>query len=105
MDITVTELKERLDKGEKPVLIDVREPYEYETDHISEKNIPLNSLPDELKEWEDLKDKEVILYCRSGGRSGRAAEFLKQQGFANARNLAGGMKAWKEQVDPGFKLL
>ncbi|MEM7658511.1 MAG: rhodanese-like domain-containing protein [Bacteroidota bacterium] len=50
----------------------------------------------------ELKDKEVVMICRSGGRSGRATAFLKQQGFANARNLQGGMLAWKAEINPEF---
>ncbi len=103
MDITVEELHERIQKGDAPVMIDVREPYEWEVQHLDNvKKIQLNQLPMKLDELTDVKDKEVVMICRSGNRSGRATEFLKQQGFANVRNLKGGMKAWKEHIDSSF---
>ncbi|QCR23168.1 rhodanese-like domain-containing protein [Pontibacter sp. SGAir0037] len=97
-DITVDELKERLNKGETPVIIDVREEYEYQEGNIpGAKNIPLNSLPHHLDDLEDLKEQEVIVQCRSGKRSATAQAFLQQQGFSNVRNLVGGMLAYEEQ--------
>ena len=97
MDITVKELKERLDKGEKVNLIDVREPYEYEEDNIGGELIPLGELPYRLDELEDRKDDEVITQCRSGARSARAQQFLEQNGFTNVRNLTGGLMAYRAQ--------
>ena len=103
MDITVKELKERIDNGTAPIMIDVREPNEWERDHVDGvEKISLGTLPAKLPELAELKDKEVVMICRSGGRSGRATAFLKQQGFANARNLQGGMLAWKAEIDPEF---
>jgi len=105
MDITVQELKERLDKGEELVLIDVREPYEWEVQHLDGVHkIALGSLPKSLDELQPLKDQEVVMICRSGNRSGRATQFLRQQGFDHARNLKGGMKAWKQHIDPDFEV-
>lgn len=102
-DISVTELKQRLDAGERPILIDVREEYEHKTANIGGIHIPLGSLPMQLEDLAQYKDQEVILYCRSGGRSGSAVAFLTQQaGFKNARNMVGGVTAWKAQVDPTF---
>ena len=103
-DITVTEVKERLDNGEELVIFDVREPYEYENDHIKAENMPLATIPARIPELESLKDKEIILCCRSGGRSGQATFFLKQRGFTGVRNLVGGMLAWKENIDPDFNV-
>jgi rhodanese-related sulfurtransferase len=94
MDITVNELKERLDAGEDLNLIDVREDYEYDEQNLGGRLIPLGELPDRLDELEDLKDEEVIVQCRSGNRSGKAKAFLESQGFTNVRNLTGGMLAW-----------
>jgi len=94
-DITPEELKERIDKGEKLYLIDVREEYENEEFNIGGKLIPLGSLQNALTELENLKDEEVIVYCRSGARSGNAKLFLMNNGFANVRNLIGGMMHWK----------
>ncbi|RMG69603.1 MAG: rhodanese-like domain-containing protein [Bacteroidetes bacterium] len=102
-DITVKELKERLDAGNPPVMIDVREQFEWDRQHLpGVKKISLGTLPQSLPDLAALKDQEVVLICRSGGRSGRATAFLRQQGFSQARNLIGGMLAWKEEVDQTF---
>jgi rhodanese-related sulfurtransferase len=96
MDITVQELKERLDKGEKINLIDVREEYEFDEDNLGGKLFPLGSLPSQIDELEDLQDEEIIIHCRSGARSARAQQFLEQNGFSNVRNLIGGILAYRE---------
>ena len=94
-DITAEELKERLNKGETPVIIDVREDWDYQEANIAgAKNIPLGALPQRMEELEDLKDQEVIVQCRSGARSATAKAFLQQQGFSNVRNLLGGIQAY-----------
>ncbi len=95
-DIQIQELKERIDAGEALNLFDVREQHEYEEFNIGAKLIPLGDLPHSLDEFEGLEDKEIILHCRSGARSGRAKEYLESQGFNKVRNLLGGMLAWKE---------
>ena len=95
-DITVDELKERLDKGETPVIIDVREDWEHQESNIScAQNIPLGTLPQRLEDLEDMKGQEVIVHCKSGARSASAKAFLQQQGFTNVRNLLGGITAYK----------
>jgi len=94
-DITVEELKERLAKGETPIIIDVREDWEYQEANIAgAQNIPLGALPQRLEDLEDYKDQEVIVQCRSGARSATAKAFLQQQGFSNVRNLLGGIMAY-----------
>lgn len=94
-DITVDELKERMSNGETPVIIDVREDWEYQESNIEgAQNIPLGTLPQRVGDLEDLKDKEVIVQCRSGARSANAKAFLQQQGFTNVRNLVGGIMAY-----------
>lgn len=94
-DITTTELKQRLQAGETPHIIDVRETWEVEESHIpGSQNIPLGTLPTKLDDLEDLKDQEVIVHCKSGARSASAKAFLTQQGFTNVRNLEGGMMAY-----------
>lgn len=94
-DITAEELKQRLANGETPVIIDVREDWEYqETNIAGAKNIPLGALPQQLEDLEDLKEQEVIVHCRSGARSATAKAFMQQQGFANVRNLLGGILAY-----------
>ncbi|PWK16756.1 rhodanese-related sulfurtransferase [Arcicella aurantiaca] len=94
MDITVQELKERLDKGETFNFLDVREDYEYEEENLGAKLIPLGELPDRIEELEAWKDQEVIVHCRSGARSGRAKAFMEGQGFTNVRNVLGGIMAY-----------
>ncbi|MEZ4983431.1 MAG: rhodanese-like domain-containing protein [Saprospiraceae bacterium] len=97
MDIFVEDLKARLDSGDTDfVLIDVREPYEHEVFNIGGQLIPVNTIPAAVEELKSLQDKEVIVYCRSGGRSGAAQRFLQQAGFKQVRNLVGGMLAWQE---------
>eukprot|EP01013_Petalomonas_cantuscygni_P037994 TRINITY_DN68970_c0_g1_i1.p2 TRINITY_DN68970_c0_g1~~TRINITY_DN68970_c0_g1_i1.p2 ORF type:complete len:102 (+),score=2.74 TRINITY_DN68970_c0_g1_i1:308-613(+) len=95
-DIEVEELKERLDKEEQFVFLDVREVYEYEEDNLGAKNIPLAQLPNKLSEIEMHKDDEIIVHCRSGARSGNAKQFLESQGFTKVRNVLGGILAYRE---------
>lgn len=96
MDINVQELKQRLDAGESNfVLIDVREPYEHQEFNIGGQLIPIGSFMASIPELAAHKDDEVIVYCRSGNRSGMAKHLLEAAGFKNARNLEGGMLAWK----------
>jgi adenylyltransferase/sulfurtransferase len=99
-DITVTELKEKMDNGESIILIDVREPYEYELSNLGGRLIPLSLLPAALEELADSKEEEIIVHCKSGGRSAKAAAFMRQQGFKNVRNLLGGILDWKNKIDP-----
>ena len=97
-NITPEEVKQRLDKGEKLNLIDVREPYENAEFNIGGKLLPLGKIQSmQTEDIDDLKDEEVILYCRSGNRSGIAAMILDQMGFTNTKNLTGGMLAWQQK--------
>ncbi|MFY8021703.1 MAG: rhodanese-like domain-containing protein [Bacteroidia bacterium] len=96
-DITVHELKERMDKGEKLNVIDVRELFEFEEFNIGAQLIPLGELPGRIAELEAYKNQELIVHCRSGARSGNAKMYLMDQGFENVRNLMGGMLAWQDQ--------
>lgn len=98
--ITVQELKTRLDAGEKVNLLDVREPDERTEYNIGGAHISLGQIQsmqaDEIYNW---KNDEVIVYCRSGNRSGTACLYLEQMGFTNTANLTGGMLAWKEKYE------
>jgi molybdopterin/thiamine biosynthesis adenylyltransferase/rhodanese-related sulfurtransferase len=96
--MTVKELKSRLDAGENVQLIDVREPYEYQIAQIGGRLIPQNDVPNRLGEID--RNREVVVQCRSGARSQRIAEFLKQAGYPNVSNLAGGILAWSDEIDP-----
>ncbi|HSQ43479.1 MAG TPA: rhodanese-like domain-containing protein [Ginsengibacter sp.] len=96
--ISPEEVKQRIDKGEALNLIDVREPQENAQFNIGGKLVPLGKIQSmQIEDIEDLRDKEVILYCRSGNRSGIAAMTLDQLGFTNTKNLTGGMLAWQEK--------
>lgn len=94
-DITVQELKERMDNKEELNIVDVREPWEYQEFNIGAKLVPLGQLQHAVSELSDWRDKELILHCKSGGRSGAAKNFLLAQGFTKVRNLLGGMMAWQ----------
>ena len=96
MDITVEELKQRIESGEKINLIDVREDYEYEADNIGGQLIPLGDLPHRLGEIEQLKDEEILVHCRSGKRSETAQRYMQSQGFTNVRNVIGGLLAYND---------
>lgn len=99
-NITVEELKARLDGGEKINLIDVREPDEYAEYNIGAKLVPLGQIQSmQIDELEGLKDEEVIVHCRSGKRSVTACMFLETMGFSNTVNVEGGVLAWKEKFD------
>ena len=97
-NISVEQLKERMDRGEKINLIDVREPEEFAEFNIGGKLIPLGKIQTmQVDEIEDLKDEEIILHCRSGKRSLTAGLFLEMLGFRNVKNLAGGVLEWQQK--------
>src|SRR5271157_432862 len=98
-EIGVTELKAKLDRGDNFVLIDVREPQEYGICSIpGSKLMPLGELPKRIGELDRMAD--IVIHCKSGGRSARACGLLRQAGFARVRNLVGGILAWSDKVDP-----
>ena len=99
--MTVKELKQRIDAGEDVFILDVREPYEYQIAHIGGTLIPQNDVPQRLAEID--RDREIVVQCRSGARSQRIAEFLKQSGYPRVANLAGGILAWSDEIDPSVK--
>ena len=95
------ELKEKLDRKEDFVFLDVREPFEYEIAKIEGTQlIPLGQIESRISELEPFKDKEIVAHCKMGGRSRKALEILKTKGFKNLKNLAGGIHAWSQRVDP-----
>lgn len=98
-EITVQELKKKFDKGDNFFLLDVREQFEYQISNIDGELIPLDLLPEKIKEIEDKKDDEVIVMCRSGGRSAKACELLSKHGFEDVKNLKGGINAWAREID------
>jgi rhodanese-related sulfurtransferase len=89
------------DSRAKPVLLDVREPWEFQTCHIEGAvPIPMNTIPARQQELDP--DAAIVCICHHGGRSAQVTGFLMQQGFANVINLAGGVHGWAKQVDPGM---
>ncbi len=97
-EIQVEELKRRLDAGEDVFVLDVREPHEYQICNINGYLIPLGDLPKRVHELDS--SREIVAHCRSGARSAKAVDFLRQAGFKKVHNLAGGILAWAERVDP-----
>ncbi len=96
--ISPNELKSRLDKGDKLVLLDVREQWEYDLAKLAGSIlIPLGTLPQSMGKLS--RDAEIIAICHHGMRSADATNFLLQQGFANVKNLVGGIDAWSTQID------
>ena len=97
-DISVEELKKRLDRGDDLFVLDVREPHEYQICNIGGYLIPLNDLPKRVSELDS--SREIVVHCKMGGRSAKAADFLRQSGFTKVHNLTGGINAWAERIDP-----
>jgi adenylyltransferase/sulfurtransferase len=99
-EITVTELKEKMDAGEDIELIDVRQPDEYAVAKIE--GAKLIPLPEIIQRMDEIDNsKEIIVHCKMGGRSARAIDFLKAAGFeGDMANLVGGITAWSDEIDP-----
>ena len=97
-EIQVEELKRRQDAGEDIFVLDVREPHEYQICNIGGHLIPLGDLPKRIHELDS--SREIVAHCRSGVRSAKAVGFLQQAGFKKVHNLAGGILAWADRVDP-----
>jgi sulfur-carrier protein adenylyltransferase/sulfurtransferase len=92
------ELKRRLDAGEDIFVLDVREPHEYQICNINGYLLPLGDLPKRVNELDS--SREIVAHCRSGVRSAKAVDFLRQAGFKKVKNLTGGILAWADKVDP-----
>jgi sulfur-carrier protein adenylyltransferase/sulfurtransferase len=97
-EMQVEELKRRLDAGDDIYVLDVREPHEYQIANIGGHLIPLGDLPNRVNELDS--SREIVAHCKMGGRSAKAVTFLRQAGFKKVHNLAGGITAWAERVDP-----
>jgi len=96
--ITIEELNARINAGEKLNIVDVREPHENAEFNIGGTLFPLGKIQTlQFDDLEAYKDQELILYCRSGNRSGQACLILDTAGFKNTKNLVGGMLAWREK--------
>jgi adenylyltransferase/sulfurtransferase len=103
-EITPRELKARLDAGDKVTIIDVREPFEWEIANLEAHGarlIPLGEIEERIGELDP--GAELVIQCRSGGRSAHAAAFLRENGFERVHNLNGGILAWSDEVDPSVR--
>ncbi len=98
-DIDIKELKEKMDKEDDFILIDVREPYEHEEFNVGGELIPVGRFPAAIEKLEDKKEEEIVVYCRSGRRSGHIKKLLEEAGFQKVRNLEGGMLAWIQEFN------
>jgi molybdopterin/thiamine biosynthesis adenylyltransferase/rhodanese-related sulfurtransferase len=99
-EMTVKELKRRLDAGDDVAVLDVREPHEFEICNLGGVLIPLGELPARMQELDPTR--EIVVHCHHGGRSARAVEFLEDAGFEKVWNLKGGIAAWANEIDPNL---
>jgi adenylyltransferase/sulfurtransferase len=98
-EVTVEELKAMRECGDAFVLVDVREEREWAISDLADSvKIPLGSLPESLDKLS--KADRIVVYCRTGGRSGNAVQFLREKGYDKAKNLVGGINKWAERIDP-----
>jgi rhodanese-related sulfurtransferase len=97
--LSVEQFKARQDAGDAPFLLDVREPHEYQIVNLGAPLIPVGELEKRVGELVAHKNEEVVIHCKSGGRSQKAAVILKNAGFTNVSNLAGGITAWADKID------
>ena len=101
-EMPVEELKRRLDRGDQPVIMDVRERWEWDLVHLPQAVlVPMSTVPQHMSEFD--KNAEIIVQCHHGTRSWNVAAYLLQQGFSNVKNLTGGIDAWARRVDPGMR--
>lgn len=100
--MSVQQLKARLDQGRRPVILDVREPWEVGICSLPEaKHIPMGQIPQRLQELQT--DDEIVVVCHHGNRSAYVAQYLQQQGFRKLFNLEGGVSAWAQYIDPHMR--
>ena len=102
-EITATELNERLSRGDDLTVVDVRESYEWAADHLhGAQHVPLSQFQQQYTSIP--QDREIVVYCKMGGRSARAQEFLLANGYTRVANLTGGVLAWRNEVNPDFRV-
>ena len=101
LEIDVRSVKALLDRKEDFLLLDCREQDEFNVARIAGSTlIPMREIPNRLSELEPFQEKRIIIHCHHGGRSSRVTNWLRQQGFASAQNMTGGIDAWSLEVDP-----
>lgn len=104
VEITPDELKARRERGDRPIVLDIREPHELKISVLPDVlHIPMGELTDRIEELEGHKNEEIVVVCRAGNRSSVIADFLRECGFARVYNLTGGMNLWADSVDPSFQ--
>jgi sulfur-carrier protein adenylyltransferase/sulfurtransferase len=101
-DIEASELKRRMDTGDSFLLLDVREPHEYEICNLDGKLIPLGELEDRHVEID--RDQTIVVHCKLGMRSARAVKLLRDLGFNHVENLKGGINGWSRTIDPNVPM-
>ncbi len=97
--LSVEQLKQKLDAGERPFILDVREPHEFQIVNMGGYLLPLGEVVARLVELEEHREREIVIHCKTGRRSQDAAHILREAGFSNIHNLAGGIQAWAEKID------
>lgn len=101
LEIDVRSVKAKLDASEDFLLVDCREPDEHTTAHIAAaKLIPMSQFTDRVNELEMHRDKPIVIHCHHGGRSMRVTRWLRENGFAQAQSMAGGIDQWSQEIDP-----
>ena len=102
-EITVQELKSRMDNGSELQILDVREPFEVAIASIEGTlKIPMNSVPERINELDP--EKELIIHCKSGVRSAKVCDYLSENNFNKLINVKGGIKAWAKEIDPSVSI-
>lgn len=100
IEIDVKSVKAVLDSGDDLVLLDCREPEEFELVRLrGARHIPMGEIPTRLDELNSIRDRRIVVYCHHGGRSLMVTEFLRRQGFNGAQNMSGGIDAWAVAID------
>jgi len=101
LEIDCPTVKARLDAGDEFVLIDCREPNEYETAHIEGAVLlPMSEIQDRVDELEPHREQDIIIHCHHGGRSLHVAMWMREQGFDRVQSMVGGIDDWSQQIDP-----
>lgn len=106
-EITVQQLKDKIESGQNVFILDVREPFEQhqsDIDYDHKTLIPVGSLQNRFEELDEYKNREVVCMCRSGSRSAKACRFLEGQGFSNVKNLKGGINQWAREIDDNLPI-
>jgi len=103
LNIDCQSVKKMLDGGEEFLLLDCRNPDEYQTVHLDRARLlPMGELPNRIGELSAFRDQRIVIYCHLGGRSLQVTEWLRSLGFSKAQNMAGGIDAWAGTIDPSL---